>query len=248
LTAPPVRFGAIAGPTAGCQRIIVPAYSYPSPAIFWDESIAAADPVQFMIANPANGPGSGRDSNYVAALARAKACGIRVMGYVDTAYGERPITDVNDDIAAWKCMYGVSDLFFDATASDAGLLAHFQDIADRAHATPGAIVMFNPGTNAAEGYEQLADILNLFEGSLDDYASFSPSGWVAGYPSARFSHLVYGVPDAAGMTAVLAQSVAQGAGYVYITSDTMPNPWGVLPPYWANEVEQITRGCAAGAG
>jgi hypothetical protein len=46
---------------------------------------------------------------------------------------------------------------------------------------------------------------------------------------------------------VLDQSVARRAGYVYITSDSLPNPWDALPPYWKAEVAQIRRVSAATA-
>jgi hypothetical protein len=234
-------------PIAGCLGVIVPAYSYPNPPAFWDNSIAAANPVQFMIADPANGPGKSKDSNYVAVIGRARAAGIRVMGYVDTAYGKRSANAVKTDITTWRTMYGLTDIFFDQSASGASSLTYYRDIANAVHASPGAITMLNPGVNVDEGYMQFADILNIFEGSRNDYAGFAPASWVSTYPSSRFSHLIYGVPDAAGMTTVLNQSITRGAGYVYITSDSLPNPWDALPPYWTTEVAQIRQACAATA-
>jgi Spherulation-specific family 4 len=234
-------------PVAGCAGIILPAYSYPNPPAFWDNSIVAADPVRFMIANPANGPGKSRDSLYVGVIGRARAAGIRVMGYVDTAYGKRSAKTVKADLATWQSSYGLTDIFFDQTASGASNLAYYQDIADSVHATPGALTMLNPGVNVDEGYMQMADILNIFEGSKNDYAGFAPASWVSSYPSSRFSNLIYGVSDAAGMTTALNQSITSGAGYVYITSGTLPNPWDALPSYWATEVAQVRQACAAAA-
>jgi Spherulation-specific family 4 len=232
-------------PAIGCQQVIVPAYSYPNPTTFWDNAITAANPVQFVIADPANGPGRTRDARYVTVIARAQAAGIRVMGYVDTAYGLRSASSIKTDITTWRTMYGLTDIFFDQTASSGSYLAYYRDIANFVHATPGAITMLNPGVNVDEGYMQVADILNIFEGSRTMYASFAPAGWVASYPRNRFSHLIYSVSDAASMTTVLNLSATRGAGYVYITSDGMPNPWDVLPPYWAAEVAQIRQACAA---
>ena len=151
------------------------------------------------------------------------------------------------DITTWRTLYNVTDIFFDQTASSPSYLAYYQDIANVVHATPGALTMLNPGINVDERYLQMADILNIFEGTRASYATWAPAAWVANYPAARFSHLVYSVPDAAGMTAVLNQALTRRAGYVYITSDTLPNPWDVLPPYWATEVAQIRQACAAAA-
>jgi Spherulation-specific family 4 len=243
--APPTPPVPISGPTAVCQKVVIPSYAYPLPTTFWDGGISAANPVQFMIADPANGPGKTKDANYVAVIARAEAARIRVMGYVDTDYGNRSAKSVQADIAAWKTLYGVTDIFFDETASSANLLPYYQGIADAVHATAGAITMFNPGTNVDEGYMQMADILNIFEGSGSEYADFTPASWVSDYPSSRFSNLIYAVPDAASMTAVLGQSIARAAGSVYITSDKLPNPWDVLPPYWTAETALISQACAA---
>ena len=234
-------------PTAGCQRIVIPAYSYPSPTTLWDDGLAAADCVQFIVANPADGPGQFADGNYVDVLARVRASGIRVMGYVDTLYGERPASLVKDEIDAWESLYGVTDAFLDQTASGAGQVAYYRAIGDHIHARPGAVVMFNAGNNVDEHYLQAADILNIFEGSRSAYATFKPAAWTDDYPRSRFSHLIYDVPDEAGMAAVLHRSVAQRAGYVYITSETLPHPWGALPPYWESEVARIRQACAEDA-
>ncbi len=107
--------------------------------------------------------------------------------------------------------------------------------------------MFNSGNNVDEHYLQAADILNIFEGSRSAYATFKPAAWTDAYPRSRFSHLVYDVSDEPGMAAVLRQSVAQRAGYVYITSETLPHPWGELPPYWDAEVARIRQACAEDA-
>ena len=232
-------------PIAGCAATIIPAYSYPNPPTFWDGSIAGANPVQIMIANPATGPGTTPDANYTSVIGRARAAGIRVMGYVDTNYGGRSQSSVRADITAWKTLYNVTDIFFDQAASSAASLAYYQQIADVVHATPGALTMLNPGTNVDERYLQMADIVNIFEGSPADYAAWAPAAWVANYPATRFSHLIYAAPDAASMTTVLNQALTRQAGYVYITSDVMPNPFDVLPSYWTSEIAQIRQACAA---
>ena len=232
------------GPSAGCQRIVIPAYSYPSPTTLWDGGLEAADCVQFMVANPADGPGGAADSNYVAVLERVRASGIRAMGYVDTLYGLRPVALVKEEIDAWQRLYGVTDAFLDQTASGLDELAYYREIGDHIHARAGAVVMFNAGNNVDEHYLQAADILNIFEGSRSAYATFKPAAWTDAYPRSRFSHLIYDVADEAGMAAVLRQSVQQRAGYVYITSERLPHPWGELPPYWESQVARIRQACA----
>lgn len=235
------------GTDPGGRRLIVPAYAYPAPATqLWDGAIAAADCVRFVIANPADGPGQLAHASYAGVISRVRASGIRVLGYVDTHYGERPAALVKADVDAWRSLYGVTDAFVDQTASGPDHLAYYGDIADHIRAMPGAIVMLNPGTNADEGYLQIADILNIFEGDQSSYEEFAAWDWTAGHPGSRFSHLVHGVADEAGLARVLSLSAARGAAHLYVTSGAMPHPWGALPPYWAAEVAGIRRSRGVG--
>ena len=245
---PPVPPPPPTPPSATCQHIIVPGYFYPSPTTLWDSASSTSGAVSYIVANPANGPGTTLDGAYASAIARAQAAGVRVMGYVYTSYGQRSATAVKADIATWKQFYGVTDIFFDEASDSAQYLSYYQGIADVVHATPGAKTMFNPGTNVDQGYMQMADIVNIFEGTPSDLARFSPASWVAGYPKSRFSYLVYGVTSASTMTGLLAQTAAMGAGYVYVTNDILPNPWDTLPSYWTTEASQVNQACAATTG
>jgi Spherulation-specific family 4 len=235
-------------PSTTCQSIIVPGYFYPSPTTLWDSASSTSGAVSYIVANPANGPGTALDGAYASAIARAQAAGVRVMGYVHTSYGQRSLTAVKADIATWKQFYGVTDIFFDEASDSSQYLSYYQGLADVVHATPGAKTMFNPGTNVDQGYMAMADIVNIFEGTASDLARFSPASWVASYPKSRFSYLVYGVTSSSSMTTLLTQTAAMHAGYVYITNDILPNPWDTLPSYWTTEVSQVNQGCAATAG
>ena len=60
---------------------------------------AAADEVDITaIMNPCNGPGNSLDANYVAAVNAFRAAGGRVIGYVYSSYGSRPLAQVTADI------------------------------------------------------------------------------------------------------------------------------------------------------
>jgi hypothetical protein len=234
-------------PSATCQSIIVPGYFYPSPTTLWDSASSTSGAVSYIVANPANGPGTGLDGAYASAIARAQAAGVHVMGYVHTSYGQRSASAVKADIASWKQFYGVTDIFFDEASDSPQYLSYYQGLADVVHATPGAKTMFNPGTNVDQGYMAMADIVNIFEGTASDLARFTPASWVASYPKSRFSYLLYGVTSSSSMTTLLTQTAAMGAGHVYITNDILPNPWDTLPSYWSTEVSLVNQGCSATA-
>src|SRR5207344_3123205 len=99
--------------------------------------------------------------------------------------------------------------------------------------------------NVDSGYGQVADIINIFEGTPSAYSGFTPSTWTTNYPASKFAHLIYGATGTSSLTSVLAQSATRRAGYVYVTNDTLPNPWDTLPSYWTTEVTQVNQACAA---
>ncbi len=69
------------------------------------------------------------------------------------------------------------------------------------------------------------------------YQSFTPMGWESGYDPSRFWHLVYAT-TVDEMPVAVDLSKQRGAGWVYVTGDTLPNPWDTLPadPYWSEEL------------
>ena len=66
-----------------------------------------------MIMNPNSGPGASQNPDYVAAVTRAKAAGIKVLGYVHTSYGALSPATVKAEIDAYKAWYQVNDIFLD---------------------------------------------------------------------------------------------------------------------------------------
>jgi hypothetical protein len=99
-----------------------------------------------------------------------------------------------------------------------------------------------------ECFVTAADVILNFEGSYVQYQSYVPLGWESDYDPSHFWHLIYDTPEAEMPYAVRA-SQSRGAGYVYVTPDTLvPNPWDSLPQgtYWTDElryVQPTTGGC-----
>jgi PEP-CTERM motif len=63
--------------------------------------------------------------------------------------------------------------------------------------------------------------------------------WYQSDPSSRFANVIFNVPTASDMVANLNRAVELNAGYVYITDQTLPNPYAQLPSYWDQEVSAI---------
>lgn len=239
-----------AASTAGAaphgMAVMVPAYFYPEADGDWSRlSLAATRVPVVAIANVFNGPGTAPapEANYTRAINDVRAAGGRVIGYVYTRYGERPLTTVKADMTRWHSLYAIDGFFVDEMdntqrpdrlAYYGELYRHAKSLAPRYHLTG------NPGTRTEEIHltTPTADTLCVFE-SPDGYPSAVPAPWTAQYAASRFLHLAYAVPDAATMELYLDLAHTRSAGYVYLTDDTGGNPWDRLPGYWEQELARL---------
>ena len=221
----------------GAPRLAIPAY-FP-PGAGWRALQRAAPAVALAVLNPASGPGATYDPAYAATIAATRAAGIALLGYVDTAYAARDSAAVRDEIARYTAWYGVTGIFLDQASIDPATLPYYAALAETVRAAGAdARVILNPGTATDEAFTRVADILLTFEDTYAAYvAHYHPAVWEARYPPERFWHLIHTTRAIAQMRHAAALSRARGAGYRYITSATLPNPWGALPgrSYWKAE-------------
>ena len=75
-----------------------------------------------------------------------------------------------------------------------------------------------------------------FEGPIAAYRTHRPPDDIE---AERSAHLVYG---ASREQALRALSSTPTARYVYLTSGTLPHPWGTVPDYFAQELSAL-EGC-----
>ncbi|CAJ0787720.1 hypothetical protein LMG7141_01978 [Ralstonia condita] len=240
--------GALTGaPHANAEGLLVPAYIYPSGsgATQWSTLATTAQTVPTtVILNPNSGPGTTQDPNYVAAVAQVHAAGGKVIGYVSTSYAQRSLSAVVQDINTYQALYQVDGFFIDEMTADS-VTAHiqfYQSVYNYIKGLSSAYtVTGNPGTNVPEIYASLpvADQIVVFEDSAKHYKTYAPLAWQANYPISRFAHIVYAA-SATQMLTFVANASSLGAGSVYITSKTLPNPYGALPSYWSQEVTAVS--------
>lgn len=222
--------------------LLVPLYSYPggSGLVAWDAVTAAGPKVPVIaIANPASGPGLTPNPAYTPAIQRAAGAGVKVIGYVATGFGGRPPSDVLADVDRWLSFYPeVRGIFFDQQPTDAGHEALYGGyFAHARQAFPGGLVVSNPGTACDRSYYDLGkpDILCLVETAGQ---SVRLPDWAVVAPDASFAALCYASSEAA-MRAVVANLRTLGIGWVYVTDDSLPNPWDSVPSYFAAEVAAV---------
>jgi len=225
--------------------IMVPAYFYPTSGGYWNSLDSAASRVPLIaILNPNSGPGTSQDSNYVQALANLHQAGGKVTAYVHTSYGTRPLADVESDINLYLSFYEVDGFFIDEMTDDDSTtnLNYYAAVYQYIKAkNANYSVTGNPGSNTKQDYitQPTADSLMIFEDDGTNYPGFVPSSWVAQYPVQQFVHLPYDVATATTMSNYVGLAVSRKAGWIFITDDTLPNPYGTLPSYWTNEVNLV---------
>ena len=204
----------------------------------WSElALTSAGPI-LIILNPASGPGAAVDPNYTAALESLRSTSVDVYGYVDTDYGQRATSAVLADADKYVEWYQLRGIFLDQTPSDPESLLYLVGISD-ALRRRGLRVAMNPGQPQFElRLLEAADFIVNFEGPLAQYEQTSFPGWATSNRS-KLWHLVYDVPDATAMSAVLSRSAANGANAIFVTDGVLPNPWTGLPPYWEDEIRHV---------
>lgn len=220
--------------------ILVPAYF--SPGAKWNEMDFAASRVPLIaIMNPDNGPGASQSSSYISALASLHQAGGKVIGYIYSSYGTRPLSNVEADINNYISWYQVDGFFVDEMTDDssASNLTYYASLYQYIKGKGANYnVTGNPGENTQESYitQPADDRLMIFENNGAKYTSFAPSSWVYKYPADQFDHLPYDVTNITTMSNYVSLAINRNAGWVYISDSTL---YSVLPSYWTNEVNLI---------
>ncbi|MDA0168025.1 spherulation-specific family 4 protein [Solirubrobacter taibaiensis] len=208
-----VLAGCGAQPDRVCREPLVPAYV--SADAFLRLAERAPLPA-LLVVNPASGPGSAADRRFGRAIATAQANGARVLGYVPTQWGARSRADIARDVERYRTWYGIDGIFLDEAAGDADRVEQYRALAADARAAGATVLVLNPGVVPARAYFDLADIVVTFEGSYTDYLAWRPPAWLR---LQRTAHLVYAAPPTS------AVDVPPNA---YLTTGTLPHPWGTV--------------------
>jgi len=226
-----------APPRPGTVRMAVPAYFDP-PSAQWDQLIAGAPAIGMIVINPESGPGSARVQAYTDVIAQAQAAGIIMVGYVATSYGARPEADVIADINGYYDFYSLSGIYFAEGPMEndcAAMEAMYHRMADAVRARD-ARAYLAVGTRFCPTYITFFDMMVQFARNWPEYqADYTPPSWMPANSPQRFAHFVHSVPPGEA-SAAISRVVANGAGWVFITDESDPNPWSVLPSYFSEEL------------
>jgi chitodextrinase len=248
------------------QHVAVPAYIPPSDTTSWNSLNTATSQLGFIVVNVSNGPGSAVDPAWKSVIDAAHAHGTKVLGYVDSGYfgastparstvlGDTDSTSwtvqAQQDVNRWYSFYGssIDGIFVDDGMNTCGPTAGsntysnlYDNLNDYIHSNhPGSLTVVNPGISVPQCYEDAADIIVSFEGDAATYLApptgVGPQAWQLNGDPDKFWNIIYNV-TAANQATVMNQSKIDNAGYVYVTADTLSNPYDTAPTgtYWTNE-------------
>jgi hypothetical protein len=206
--------------------IIVPLYSYPG--VDWNAIIAAkqANPGVSMVViiNPDNGPGLSQDPNYVTGVNNLRAAGVIVLGYDHTSYAARPLSVVIADVNSYKAWYNLSGIFFDEMSNVPGNENYYSTLNQYAKSVGLPFTVGNPGGTVPASFQGTMDVIVTYE-NQGVPGTASLASITGGLPKNTFAVIAYGV-DSFNASAV--SNIFDYANYVYVTNDTLPNPYGAV--------------------
>ncbi len=217
------------------------------------------------ILNPKSGAGDAANADYAATIADFRKAGGKIIGYVPTAYVGRmvqsessckpaqgkayQVADIVACAAQYEKFYGRIDGIFldemgpaDTGVETAEMLRFYQDIYDGLKAiNPAWLIVGNPGTHADEallrvGNKGGADILVNFESPGSQYQEYRPAAYVPRHAASRFAHMLLETGPVADFSAVIKIIRSRHAAYIFVTDDTLPNPYDRLPTDWEAQV------------
>ena len=203
-------------------RLAIPWYVHPAAAPQDWAWLATRRDVSFAVVNVHNGPGADGNTYYPDALAGLGR--LQTLGYVAVDYGNRPVDDVAREVALWQRLYGIGAIMFDELPTSTQSLARCAEYAAAARAAGITFIAANPGVFPTPAHLELFDVTAVFEGTAKDYARFKHPRWARDVPPSSLWHLVYDcAPE---QTAAICRTAAErGAGHVFATDRSLPNPW-----------------------
>jgi len=217
--------------------VIIPLYIYPGEAWTRIAALRTANPMVPMVAivNPANGPGSGPDPKYAAAISDLQETGVTVIGYVHTVYAAKALSVVESVMSQYNDWYGVDGIFLDEMSSAPANERYYLTLKAHADLLGFTCTIGNPGTDIPRTYVGTVDTFVIHEGHGLPDESFL-AGWHSSYDKRNFAMIAYGVPS---IDAARLSTLSAHVGHVYVTNEGTPNPYAALPRYLSSLVEGL---------
>eukprot|EP01111_Echinosteliopsis_oligospora_P008466 TRINITY_DN2415_c0_g1_i1.p1 TRINITY_DN2415_c0_g1~~TRINITY_DN2415_c0_g1_i1.p1 ORF type:complete len:261 (+),score=40.57 TRINITY_DN2415_c0_g1_i1:51-833(+) len=213
----------------------------------WEELIALQNNtgvLGFAMVNPNSGPGPSEIPEFeqLVEICNDDAVPLPLFGYSHTSEGNRGISIIKGEIAAYFSFYPqLNGIFLDEGSNDCNEFDYYHELYTYIKSLkPDATVVINPGTNVPECYSNCSDILVTFESPLSVYKDYVMSPWNLNYPTTRFWHIVYDVYEDE-LASTLKKMVSNHAGYVYVSDLSGDNPYNANPSYLTEEAKLVMQ-------
>jgi hypothetical protein len=198
-----------------------------------------------VIANPNSGPQAALSTDDINAYAAVQAAGGKVIGYVHTDQGRRPLQNVLADVQTWYSAYSKLDgIFVDemaqtATASNLTYYENLAKVIRNQH--PNALIVANPGGVFDQAFLQnnTADIFVRHEDVATTVDASTRPSWMAAASSSRFAQIKIAAANDASEVRFAASQPA--VGWVYASNQPAPNPYTKLPSDFAQAVQMLSQ-------
>ncbi len=240
---PTVYLSVAFGTLVHATNLFIPAYFHPSnQPIYWSHLAEAARTVPTtVIFNPNNGPGTSVDLSFVNAIDLVRESGGKIIAYVHSNYGDRPMINIIGDIDNYIAFYAIDGFFIDEMAADGTdeNIRYYEKIYNYIKKKSSHYsVTGHPGVVPDEVYlsKPVVDNLVVFESHVRSYVNFRPEKWQHNYPKDTFIHIVYSASSHQ-MNQAFSETDKNHVGNLYITDDKLPNPYDSLPQYGRGELE-----------
>lgn len=216
----------------GHLKILVPLYVYPGPT--WDTVATYASLVPtVIIINPETGPGKASDPKYQSYITKVIGEGLEVVGYVHTSWGQRALTQVQQDIDHWKSFYpNIQGIFLDEGATTANEIGYYTTLYNYIKAKGWKYDIINPGTVPAAGYENVATQIVTFEDHYTKFQASANPNYASCTNKDKFAAIAYGVPESLVSNVI---SIAQNKnyyGWIYVTDNATNSTYNTLVSYY----------------
>ncbi len=238
--------GSSAPSSSHCQAAFVPAFFYG--AGIWTQAAHSEPAPKVMILDISGmGAGTAAEPHFQSVVRQAKEAGVTILGYSSTAFGVRPLSQIEADVRNYKAWYGVTDIFLDEVRGVGSQLPYYRTLSSYIHGiNHGSSIWLNPGNYPEEGYMSVGNVVMAFEGPYTSYTGIHVPSWAYRYSPSRFANTIYATAGSQVHNAI-SLSRSRNAGYVYVTNRSGANPYDGLPSYWASENSAITAGCSSSA-
>jgi len=216
--------------------LMIPLYIYPGDnATAWGsvvEVVSQHPKVKFqIIINPNSGPGDSDypDANFITGVSKLNSfANVVLFGYVDTAYTDRALSDVNSDVetyAGWssypKANISLSGIFFDDVidSNTSAAYGYMTNVSATAKSYLRSVI-FNPGTVVDARYFNLADVIIEYEDSLANYIFPQTMAAMTKGKHKQISIIAnHAKPPQTRINSLVTNMMAGNIGSMYLTSD-----------------------------